>query len=422
MKHLPNLPFGQWGSNIVVQVLVYTFVVLAALGTGATAYFGLAFSLVEAGLAALVFAGVGILSIERTLRRRSEARLEKAIEDLSRLLAIDAQAGAVLSQRVNQLADQDAGKRLQNVEADISVLGTVIRQVAEAVAEIEEQRTPSARRLAPRESAPVAEEIDPTIPPDVVRRALADDRLVVHVQRVLTLPQRRVHGFDLVPRLMLDAGEVAEPQDFLPRSGGEDIRRQVDGASLLEAIAIARRARSAGQTVALFVPLSRATLADRMSREQHLAALDANRTIAQSVVFIIVEADWQALSEAERIAAGQFVRTGAAFALDAVRSVRSDIAGLVGQGVCAMRVDTRMFLSEPQALTDFHISDLTSYLARFGVDLIATGVGAEEEVLELIEDGVGLAQGPHLARPEPVRPDLASDRPRATGQLRRAEG
>lgn len=405
-----------------MQVLVYIFVVLAALGIGATAYFGLAFTPVEAGLAALVFAGLGILSIERTLRRRAEARLEKAIEDLSRLLATDAQAGAVLSQRVNQLADHDADKRLKVVEADISVLGTVIRQVAEAVAEIEEQRTPTARRRAPRESAPAAQEIEPTIPPDAVLRALAQDRLAVHVQPVLTLPQRRVHGYDLVPRLMLDGGEMAEPQDFLPRKGGEDIRRQVDGASLLEAIAIARRARSAGQTVVLFVPLSRATLADRMSREQHLAALDANRTIAQSVVFLLTETDWQALSEAERVAAGQFVRMGAALALDAVRSLRSDIAGLVGQGVSAMRVDARTFLSDPQALTDFHVSDVTSYLARFGVDLVITGVGAEDEILELIEDGVGLAQGPHLARPEPARPDLASDRPRAIGQLRRAEG
>ncbi|MFC0010864.1 EAL domain-containing protein [Devosia nitrariae] len=405
-----------------MQVIVYTFVVLAALGVGATAYFGLAFSPVEAGLAAFVFAGLGILSIERTLRRRAEARLEKAIEDLSRLLATDAQAGAVLSQRVNQLADQDAGKRLQVVEADISVLGTVIRQVAEAVAEIEEQRTPSASRPAPREAAPAPEEIEPTIPPDAVRRALADDRLAVHVQPVLTLPQRRVHGYDLVPRLMLDGGEVAEPQDFLPRNGGEDIRRQVDGASLLEAIAIARRARSAGQTVVLFVPLSRATLADRMSREQHLSSLEANRTIAQSVVFLLADTDWQALNEAERIGAGQLVRVGATFALGAVRSLRSDIAALVGQGVRALRVDAGTFLSDPQALTDFHISDVASYLARFGVDLVVTGVGAEEQILELIEDGVDLAQGPHLARPEPARSDLASERPRAIGQLRRAEG
>src|SRR5690606_4746460 len=100
-----------------------------AVAVGAMAYFGLTFTPVEAMLAALVFAGAAMIIQERTLRRRAEARLEKAIEDLSRLLSTDAQAGAALSKRVNQLADENAGKRLEVLEADISVLGTVIRQV-----------------------------------------------------------------------------------------------------------------------------------------------------------------------------------------------------------------------------------------------------------------------------------------------------
>jgi cyclic-di-GMP phosphodiesterase TipF (flagellum assembly factor) len=424
MTCLPNLPSASGARNIAVQALVYIFVALAALGIGATTYFGLAFTPVEAGLAALVFAGLCVISIERTLRRRAEARLEKAIEDLSRLLATDAQAGAVLSQRVNQLSDQDAGKRLQAVEADISVLGTVIRQVAEAVAEIEEKKSPPAAVSAaqPVQIAAAAEDPGPTVPSDTVRRALADDRLVVHVQPLLTLPQRRVHGYDLVPRLVLDDGEMAEPADFLPREGGEDILRQVDGAALLEAIAVARRARSAGQSVTLFVPLTRATLADRVSREQHLASLEANRTIARGIVFLMTERDWQAVGEIERAGLAQFARVGATFSLTAVRSLRLDIASLVGQGVGSLRVEAGLFLADPQTLADVHVSDVASYLARYGVDLVVTGVGGEEQVLELIEDGVGLAQGPHLAAPEAARADLLSERPRAVAQLRRIEG
>jgi len=424
MSLRPNLPSASGARNTAVQALVYTFVALAALGLGAAAYFGLAFTPVEAGLAALVFAGLCVISIERTLRRRAEGRLEKAIEDLSRLLATDAQAGAVLSQRVNQLADQDADRRLKAIEADVSVLGTVIRQVAEAVAEMEEKKAPPASTAPTRAVAlaPVEDEPGPSVPAEAVRRALADDRLVVHVQPVLTLPQRRSHGYDLVPRLVLDGGEMADPQDFLPREGGDDILRQVDGAALLEAIAIARRARTTGQSITLFVPLTRATLADRMSREQHLASLEANRTIARSIVFLMAEADWQALGEGERPALAQFARMGVTFSLAGVRSLRLDVATLVGQGVASLRVEAGLFLTSPQALTDFHVSDIASYLARFGVDLIVTGVGGEQQVLELIEDGVGLAQGPHLARPEPARADLASERPRAVAQLRRIEG
>ena len=95
-----------------MQGLVYLFIALAALGVAAAAYFGLTFTPIEAAVTAIAFGGMAILLVERQMRRRSEVRLEKAIEDLSRLLSTDAQAGSVLSQRINALADIRAGERI----------------------------------------------------------------------------------------------------------------------------------------------------------------------------------------------------------------------------------------------------------------------------------------------------------------------
>ncbi|WDR02455.1 hypothetical protein PSQ19_17910 [Devosia algicola] len=128
-----------------MQSLVYIFIALSALGLGATSYYGLTLTPLESFLVAVMFACVAVVLVERQLRQRAENRLERAIEDLSRLLSTDAQAGAVLGQRINALADLEAGPRLEGVEADISVLGTVIRQVAEAVSEIEERGKTAAK-------------------------------------------------------------------------------------------------------------------------------------------------------------------------------------------------------------------------------------------------------------------------------------
>src|SRR5690606_22480022 len=120
-----------------------------------------------------------VVLMERRLRVRAENRLERAIEDLSRLLATDAQAGAVLGQRINALTDLNAGQRLEGMEADISVLGTVIRQVAEAVAEIED-RVPvksapaAARHITPPPPSSVAVESEPRISADGLRQAMAE--------------------------------------------------------------------------------------------------------------------------------------------------------------------------------------------------------------------------------------------------------
>jgi cyclic-di-GMP phosphodiesterase TipF (flagellum assembly factor) len=70
--------------------------------------------------------------------------------------------------------------------------------------------------------------------------------------------------------------------------------------------------------------------------------------------------------------------------------------------------------------TDFHASDIAAYGRRFGIELIATGIIDEQQLLALFEDGITLAQGPHIAAPGPVRPDLAA--PRDFDTPLRAEG
>ena len=406
-----------------MQTLVYTFIALSAAAVGAAAYFGLTFTPAEAILAAVVFGCVCVVLLERTLRQRAENRLEKAIEDLSRLLATDAQAGAVLGQRINAMADINAGGRLDGVEADISVLGTVIRQVAEAVAEIEDRtaRPPAQGEERMLAAAPptTKRESEPVIPLEMLRQALAENRLIYHIQPVVTLPQRRPQGYDLVPRLMLEDGDLADRADFMPRRGGEEVRRQIENVGLMEAITISRRSRTGGQPIALYIPLSRATLGDNTAAEQLVVSLEANRAIAPGLIFTISEADWQELSVGERAMADAIAHKGAGFSISGVKSLRIDVAELAAQGVRSLRIDAARFLEEPEVFTDFHVSDIANYLARFDVQLLATGIATERQIIELLEDGITLVQGPHIAAPGPVRPDLTLEPVRP--QLRRAE-
>lgn len=407
-----------------MQALVYTFIALAAVALGAVAYFGLTFTPAEAILAAVVFGCVCVVLMERTLRQRAENRLEKAIEDLSRLLATDAQAGAVLGQRINAMADINAENRLEGVEADISVLGTVIRQVAEAVADIEDRNKANASSGRDRMIAaapPPMREPEPSIPPELVRQALRENRLTYHIQPVVTLPQRRPQGYDLVPRLRMQDGELADSEDFLPRRGHEDLLLAIDGMALVEAITIARRARTGGQPITLYIPLSGATLADSTAAEQLLVSLEANRAIATGMIFRIGESDWRDLTTGQRAIADAMVKKGVGFSIANVRSLRLDVAELASQGVRSLRIDAARFLHEPETFTDFHASDVADYIARFEIKLMATGISNERQIVELLEDGIVLVQGPHIAAPGPVRSDLTVEPSRQTPQLRRAE-
>ncbi|WP_423068853.1 EAL domain-containing protein [Devosia sp. CN2-171] len=401
-----------------MQGLVYIFIALATLGVAAAAYFGLTFSPIEAFVTAVAFGAVAIMLMERQLHRRSEARLERAVEDLARLLSTDAKAGQVLSQRVNAIADTNVGSRLDGIEADISVLGTVTRQLAEALAEFEEARRsdggslPSYRQSEPEPVPSEDDYIEPLIPEAELRAALDQNRLVFHIEPVVTLPSRKPIGYDLVPRLMQDAGGLADAPDFMPRRGGEDLIRRIEALALEEAVTIARRAKTSGQPIRLFVPLSRSTIADRKSLDLVLATLVANQAVTSSLSFAIAQPQFKALTPIEKRALTEFHKAGAGFALVGATSLRFDFAELEGLGFTTARFDASQFLNRPESFTDFHTADIAPYAKRFEIELCATGVLDEQQLLSLFEDGIALVQGPHIGRPGPVRADLVIERPR----------
>ena len=91
--------------------------------------------------------------------------------------------------------------------------------------------------------------------------------------------------------------------------------------------------------------------------------------------------------------------------------MRVDYAELEGLGFKTIRIDATRFLRSPESYTDFHAQDVAAYGRRFGIELVATGIIDEQQLLQMFEDGITLAQGPHIAGPGPVRPDLQLDRP-----------
>lgn len=397
------------GTN--VQALVYIFIALASLGIGGAAYFGFTFTPIEAFVTALVFGAMAVMLVERSLRQRAESRLEKAIDDLSRLLSTDAQAGAVLSQRVNVLADENAGRRLETLEADISVLGTVVRQVAEALAEVEEHRRPKV--ILPADEPPVPDPDtfpEPVIPLEMLRQAISENRLICHIEPIVQLPQRKPWGYAVVPRLMLEDGELADPPDFMPRRGGRDLVRRVEELAAAEALVIVRRSRTGGSPIVLQVPFSRATLGDGAAMAQLLAMLDANRAVTPGLAFTVPQAEFRALASDEKERIAEMHRRGARFVLTGTTTLRIDFAELEGLGFDAIEVNAARFIDRPQTFADIHAGDIASLVRRYNIELIGAGVVSEQQVLSLYEDGIKLTRGLHIGGPGPVRPDLMLDR------------
>jgi len=303
----------------------------------------------------------------------------------------------------------------------------VIRQVAEAVADIEEAGRADGSLPAAPPAAPAPEAVDedsfpdPVIPIEMLKEALADNRLVCHIEPVVALPQRRPYGYDLVPRLALEDGELADPPDFLPRRGHAEVMRRLEALMLEEAIVIARRSRTNGMPIRLFVPLTRASVGDPEAVAPVLATLEANRAVADALIFVVAFADWRAMTPPEKAALAGIGHLGAAFSLAGAATLRLDFGELEGIGFTSVRFDATRFLRDPNEFTDFHTADIAAYGRRFHLDLIVTGVIDEQQLLSFLEDGIVLVSGPHVGSAGPVRPDLMVERTTITPSPRRAE-
>ncbi len=396
-----------------MQLLVYIFICLFGLAIGIAAYLGLTFTPIESLLSGIVATTLAIVIFERTLRVRSHKRFEKAIEDLSRLLSTNAQAGQVLSKRVNKITDINAGSRLDIVEADISVFGTIVRQVAEAVAQLEEAQAqaqaennnnyPSKEKLQDEQNT-----LTPKISSAEVKKALDDGRIIIYAQSIITLPKRQERAFALMPMMQLENNQVAKAAEFMPVSGNEAMVSRIDQLGLKRAFEYLLETQDISLLKPINVPISKFSLRDSAIVEWIIAQLDISREKASYISLAISESQYNELDNKEKINLSAMIEKGASISLNNVNNLRLDFSHLKQQGVNYVHVDASSFIDNPESFTDYQSSDVAPYLNRFGLDLIMDNVQNEQQVLVLLEDRIGMIMGDYLA---PAKPALSILKP-----------
>jgi cyclic-di-GMP phosphodiesterase TipF (flagellum assembly factor) len=155
--------------------------------------------------------------------------------------------------------------------------------------------------------------------------------------------------------------------------------------------------------------LSLATLSDKAAIDQLIAVLAANRAVNPDLCFLLDQVEFSDMDRLETDMLNRLAQQGVAIGLSNCHSLRLDFAGLANRGVRYISVDAGDFLQNPTRYSDFHASDINDYVARFGINLMMTGIESEQQVLALLDDGMKLAQGDIIAPLGPLRQDLRDD-------------
>jgi cyclic-di-GMP phosphodiesterase TipF (flagellum assembly factor) len=410
-------------------------------------------------LAAIAFSAAALAMLRSGQAAEAAKRSAGEAEALSqRLLPVLDTLSQRLLRLESRLTYQAAGEGAPRLEAtvaevssEISVLGQLVRDLAVAlaaqdrdVAVLKDQVTRVAGPgLAPRVTAsapppvapprpseklvtptlfPMPEPAPPVVAPArhddedaaeearriaAVAEAFEADRIELHLQPVVGLPQRKIRMYEVLSRLRLSDETLLVPAEFLPVLEERGLLPELDRRVLVRSAAIVRHLSARGSDALVSCNLSPASLARPGFLRDAGRLLDEAPELAARLVLEVPQRCWRMLDAEQAGVLGQLRERGLAFALDGATDMRIDPLALADRGVRYVKLPAEMLL-EPGARRglDVEVSDLAAVLSRAGISLVAERVEREEDVPNLLDLDVPLAQGFVFSPPRPVRAEV----------------
>ncbi len=424
-----------------------------------------------ASVVALAAGTAAVLAGRRATRARAHAEKLSAELDLlsQRLLhlenrpasppALAAALAPALAPPPASAGDAFTRQAATELTAEIGILGGIVRDLAVAVAGQDEAitalheaaRAPAIERPAP--PVPPAPRADPaprtaptmrtepvvrtepamrTEPPrlappvvpapatraprpdrEAARResailaAFSEDALELHLQPVVTLPQRRVAFYEALPCLRLGEERLG-PSGFVPVLERAGQAADLDRRMLARAVTVARHLAERGSGARIAYALTPAATAEPGFLRALTRLLDAHPEAHGRLLLALPQRTWRGLgAEAAGALAALGGRVG--FMLDRVQDLRLDALALAERGIGHVKVPVALLAAAFDAggrSPDIAVGDLAAVLARAGVRLVAEGVEREADVPDLLDLDIPLAQGTALAPPRVVRAEV----------------
>jgi len=276
-------------------------------------------------------------------------------------------------------------------------------------------------RLSQIQAAPNVTHINPTAargPMDLVREALLENRIELHLQPIVQLPQRKTAFYEGFTRLKDSTGRLILPQEFIPAAEQAGLMSTIDNVLLFRCVQIVRKLMKQDRRVGIFCNLSPTSLGDEHFFPQFLDFMRENRDLAGSVIFEIPQAAYEARTSLEARAMGKLVDLGFRFSIDKVTSAELDLPDLERSGVRYAKIPARIISEQivqggvrpRSAITrEIAAADIAAIFQRYGIDLIAERIENEDTVLEVLDLDVPYGQGHLFGAPRAIKESLMEE-------------
>ena len=247
---------------------------------------------------------------------------------------------------------------------------------------------------------------------EIVREALADNRVDLYLQPVVALPQRKTVYYESYSRLRDASGQVIMPAEYLAVAEPAGLVTAIDNLLLFRCVQIVRRLAQKERRVGIFCNISMSSLGDEDFFPQFHDLLRANRDLAPALIFEIGQAAFEQRTGVQARNMAKLADLGFRFSLDKVTNLDLDLQDLSRADVKFVKVAAQTLLDELtevddrlvlRSLPDLAAEDFALLLRRYGVELIAEKVENERQVVDVLDLDIRLAQGNLFGEPRAIK-------------------
>lgn len=348
------------------------------------------------------------------------------------LFATRAGESSDLANRIDtvEAAQQDVRARVDTVEARATAIETTVKQELTErrdalVSEMRQLETLIERLSRSFESKLADAETSGEVAPQedavlrAVKDALQDGRVDLHLQPIVSLPQRRVSFYEGFTRLRGPDGSLILPADFLDAARRANLLGVIDNMMLYRSVEVVRRLAARDRRVGVFCNVSSYSLEDPHFFPFFLSHMEQNRDLAGALIFEIRASRFEHRSRQMREAMERLTALGFRFSIDHAETIDIDLPRLQDAGIRFVKFKGGELIEQlrnpfgprPLSSVERKISgeEVAAVCSRYGVTLIAEKIEEEVSVVEILEFGIPYGQGHIFGAPRPIKSSLMEE-------------
>ncbi|MBS0410696.1 MAG: EAL domain-containing protein [Proteobacteria bacterium] len=304
----------------------------------------------------------------------------------------------------------DALRRSEELESEVHHLEDLVarmgRQLEDRLTQhvAQAQIAQPATTLAARQSNALLE---------TVRDALANNRVDLYLQPIVSLPQRKTVFYESYSRLRDETGRVMMPAEYLTVAEPGGLVTAIDNLLLFRCVQIVRRLAKQDRKVGIFCNISLASLGDEDFFPQFLEFMTANRDLGGALIFELGQAAFDQRGPVEARHMAKLADLGFNFSIDKVYDLDLDFQDMTRSDVKFVKIGAEMLLDELQDTDDGQVvfrdmpdlaaSDYSALARRFGIEIMAEKVESERQVVDVLDLDIAYGQGHLFGEPRAIR-------------------